>query len=299
MTDLTTGTAAGTAAGTAVPAPRAPRQASGTAAEGTAISQLTALTARNLRFLLRQPAYLAVSLVQALVWLPLFGSLFGSVADVPGFGADDYFDFLTPGVVVMSAVFSAGWAGMYFIQDIDRGVMDRLLATPVRRWALVGGTLTHHGVVNLFQTVVIVGIGLALGTSYGSGVGGVLVLVAVALLLTTAVSALSDALALVVRKEETLIAATNFLVLPLTFMSSAMMDKNLLPGWIQAIATVNPIDWAVVACREAITASPDWGDIGVRLLLLAGDGAVLRLARHPRLPLLPAFDLAHRRTDER
>lgn len=260
----------GTVTETAVPAPRAPwRPAGATSADATAFSQLTALTGRNVRYLLRQPAYLAVSLVQALVWLPLFGSLFGSVADVPGFGAANYFDFLTPGVVVMSAVFSAGWAGMYFIQDIERGVMDRLLASPMRRWTMVGSTLAHHCLVNLVSTSVILLIGWGLGTHFRSGLLGVLVIVLVALLLTTAVAGLSDALALTVRTEETLIAATNFLVLPLTFMSSAMMAEPLLPGWIQAVAHVNPVDWAVVACREAMTTTPNWGAIGLRLLLLA------------------------------
>jgi ABC-2 type transport system permease protein len=48
-----------------------------------------------------------------------------------------------------------------------------------------------------------------------------------------------------------------------------MMAKDLLPGWIQSIAYVNPIDWAVTACREAISANPDWATVGQRLLLLA------------------------------
>jgi ABC-2 type transport system permease protein len=248
-----------------VPLPLPP---SGTG-EGTALTQLGALTARFVRAMLRQPAYLAVSLVQALVWLPLFGSLFSAVADVPGFGGGAYIDFLTPGVVVMSALFSAGWTGLYFIQDMDRGVMDRLLASPLRRWALVGGTLTYQGILNAVQTMIVVGIGWALGTHYRSGLPGVLVMLAVAVLLTTAVAGLSDALALTVRKEETLIAATNFLVLPLTFMSSAMMTKDLLPDWIRTIAYVNPVDWAVTACREAISADPDWAAVGQRLLLLA------------------------------
>jgi ABC-2 type transport system permease protein len=258
------------------PAPRRPPAGSDQAARprstapttvtpASARAQFAALTLRHVRALLRMPAYLAISIVQAVVWLPLFGSLFSAVADVPGFGGTDYIDFLTPGVVVMSALFSAGWAGMTFITDIDRGVMDRMLASPARRWALVGSSLAYQAVLATAQTTIIVLLGWALGTRYETGVPGVLVLIVVAMVLSMAVAGLSNALALVVRKEELLIAATNFLVLPLTFLSTATMARNLMPDWIQTAAQFNPVDWAVTAAREAIATDPDWMIVGTRL----------------------------------
>ncbi|WP_285223913.1 ABC transporter permease [Frankia sp. Mgl5] len=231
--------------------------------------QLAAFFVRNVRALLRQPAYLSISLVQAVVWLPLFGSLFRGVADIPGFGDDSYFDYLTPGVVMMSAFFSAGWAGMGFITDMERGVMDRILAAPASRWAIIGGCLAYQALMTTVQTVIILLLGWALGTDYGGGAVGLLVLVLVAIALGTVVAALSMALALLVRREESLVAATNFLALPLTFLSTAMMSRDLLPGWIRPIALANPLDWAVSAARETIAADPNWALAGWRVAALA------------------------------
>ena len=74
-------------------------------------------------------------------------------------------------------------------------------------------------------------------------------------------AALSIGLALLVRREETLIATVQFMLLPLSFMSVTFMQKSLMPGWMQTVADYNPLNWAVEAGREAVTASPDWAAI--------------------------------------
>ena len=68
--------------------------------------------------------------MQPIIWLLLFGALFEKVVEIPGFTSDNYLTFLAPGVVVMTALFASGWAGMPVIEDLDRGVMDRFLVTP-------------------------------------------------------------------------------------------------------------------------------------------------------------------------
>ena len=83
--------------------------------------------------------------MQPVIWLLLFGALFKRVVDIPGFGGGSLHRFLTPGVVIMTALFSAGWSGMTVIDDIDRGVMDRFLVSPVRRGALIAGRLAYQG----------------------------------------------------------------------------------------------------------------------------------------------------------
>jgi len=91
------------------------------------------MTRRWVLALWRQPWYVGVTLFQPVVWLLLFGALFKNVVQIPGFEGTSYKDFLAPGVVIMSAVFSAGWNGMGTIEDLDRGVMDRFLVAPVSR----------------------------------------------------------------------------------------------------------------------------------------------------------------------
>src|SRR5690349_24280578 len=102
----------------------------------SSLRQTNQIFLRNARVLLRQPAFLAITIVQPLIWLLLFGALFKAVTQIPGFATGSYLDYLTPGIVVMLAVSSAGWTGMGFIEDINRGVMDRMLVSPAWRGAL-------------------------------------------------------------------------------------------------------------------------------------------------------------------
>ena len=135
----------------------------------TAMRQSWQVYLRGVRVMRRQPAYLGMTLVQPIIWLLLFGALFKSVARLPGFHGS-YINFLTPGVVVMLAVFSAGWTGMGFVEDINSGVMDRMLATPVRRGALNAGTVAYGAFTVVVQTVLIVLLALALGADFRGGV---------------------------------------------------------------------------------------------------------------------------------
>jgi ABC-2 type transport system permease protein len=82
---------------------------------------------------LRQPYYLTGTLVQPIIWLLPFGQLFQRTAQIPGFSGGSYIAFLAPGIVVMSAMLSAGWSGSSYVLDIERGVLNRFLVSPVRR----------------------------------------------------------------------------------------------------------------------------------------------------------------------
>lgn len=228
------------------------------------------MTVRHLMALWRQPWWIAVTLVQPVIWLLLFGALFKSVTHIPGFESTSYIEFLAPGVVVMTAFFGAGWTGMPLIEDLDRGVVDRFLISPVRRPALIAGRLAHAGLTTAIQSLIIVGLALAVGATFDNGVVGVLVLILVSVLVGSAFGSLSIGLALLVRREETLIAAVQFLLLPLSFMSATFMQKSLMPGWMQTVADFNPLNWAVEAGRAAVSASPDWGMIAGRVGLLVG-----------------------------
>jgi ABC-2 type transport system permease protein len=227
----------------------------------TALSDTWALTVRDLLRLWRQPWFIGIVLVQPVIWLLLFGALFERVVDIPGFQGGDYKQYLVPGVLVMTAFFSSGWNGMSTIEDLERGVTDRFLVSPVRRWPLIAGRVGQNLVQVVIQSLIIVGMALAIGVSFDGGVPGVLALILVAGLLGTAFAALSNALALVARKEDSLIGAVSFLQLPLVFLSTAFMQAALLPGWIASVADYNPVEWAIVAGREAVSANPDWGSI--------------------------------------
>jgi ABC-2 type transport system permease protein len=226
------------------------------------MTHVVPMTARRVRALLREPAWIGITLTTPIIWLLLFGSLFERTVDIPGFGSSDYTDFFTPGVVVMTAFFSAGWGGMSMIQDIDRGIVDRFLATPARRSSLIIGSVGQAALTIAIQSLIIVGLALLVGASFSNGVPGVIGMILIGMLIGLTVGALSNGLALVVRKEETLIGAINVLLFPLTFLSTAFMPKELIPGWMQTAADVNPVNWAVEAARIAAQGD-DWGQLAV------------------------------------
>jgi ABC-2 type transport system permease protein len=235
------------------------------------------LTARSLRTLWRQPAFAAMTLIQPVIWLLLFGELFKSVVHVPGFdpNAGSYLEFITPGIVIMTALFSSGWAGTVYIEDMNRGVMDRMLASPVRRGAMMIGTLAYQAVTTVVQTLTVFLIAYLVGARFDGGADGIAVTVVAAILISVIIASFSNAIALLVRQQEALIGISQFIVLPLQFLSAAIMDISLAPQWVQDVARYNPVNWAVVAAREALLANPDWGVVWSRLGFLAALAAVM------------------------
>jgi ABC-2 type transport system permease protein len=240
----------------------------------TMTRQTLYMTARHLRELWRQPWFVAVTLVQPVIWLLLFGALFKKVVEIPGFHGSSYIAFLAPGVVVMTAMFNSAWSGMALIEDLGRGVTARFLVSPVRREALIAGRLVKEAVVVVIQSVIIVALALIVGATFPGGVAGVAVLFLVSAVLGAAFGGLSNGFALIMRQEEALIGAVQFIVLPLTFLSATFLETNLMPKWIQHVSDFNPVNWAVLAGRSATSASPDWGLVASRVGFLV---AVLAL----------------------
>lgn len=216
------------------------------------------MTHRKLSALVRQPAVVVITLAQPVIWLFLFGALFKRVVELPGFGAASYLDYLVPGVVIMSAVSSNMWAGMGTIDEIERGTLNRFLVTPVSRSAIVNANVIEQAVSTTVQSVLIIAIGRLGGAHYAGGIAGLAILVAASVLVGIVFSALSNIMGLLVRQRETIIGLSVFLLLPLTFLSSAFMAKDLMPAWIRHIAAGNPVSWSLDAGRAALAGRPDW-----------------------------------------
>ena len=228
------------------------------------------MTGRHLRFFSRQPYFIGIFLVQPVIWLLLFGALFKNVINIPGFGWEgSYLDYLVPGVLVMTALFSCGWAGMSIIEDLDRSIMARFLVTPIHRSAIIAGLngtsrLARHPGADHRR------LGPAARGALRRRLPGFAVLTLCAMLVGAIAASVSDAMALTLRQRESVIGINTLLTLPLTFLSSAFMPLELAPGLILTVATYNPVNWAVEAGRQALSASPDWSLILPRVGLLAG-----------------------------
>jgi len=235
----------------------------------TLVMQPTHVALRYLRALWRQPMYVAMQLFQPLIWLLLFGQLFKNVTQLTGFGTSSYIDYLAPGVLVMSALFSNGWSGTMFIVDMERGVLDRFLATPARRSSFLVGQLGYWAVLTVIQSTILVGVALLLGARFTGGPLSLIGLTAAAVLLGLSMASLSNAMALRLRQQDTVIAANVFLVLPLCFLSSTFLPPALMPQWIQNVAQYNPVNWAVEAGRQTLVTHVDWALVSTRLGWLA------------------------------
>jgi ABC-2 type transport system permease protein len=240
---------------------------------GAALTHSWYLTGRKLHALVRNPWVMAFSIVQPVVWLFLFGQLFKKVIDIPGFAyGGTYLDYLVPGLIAMNAMSNNMWAGTAMIEEIDRGTLNRFLVAPASRVAIINATVAEQAVSTTVQSLLIVALGLAGGARYHGGVAGVAVMVAASILVGVVFGALSNAVGMLLRSREAIIGVYTFFMLPLMFLSSAFMQPRLMPGWMQAIASRNPLNWTVQIGRSALTAQPDWSAIAVRcggLLVLA------------------------------
>ena len=237
----------------------------------TTLTHTWYLTGRRIHAVVRQPAALAVNLIQPAIWLFLFGQLFRKVVSIPGFGGSgSYLDYLIPGIVAMNAMSANMWTGMTAMEEIERGTLNRFLVAPASRVALMNADVVQLAVTTTVQSLIILLLGRLGGARYPGGFAGPVVVVIAAILLGTVFGALSNSVGMLVRQREAIIGIYTFFMLPLTFVSSAFMANGLMPGWMRTVAAGNPLDWAVQAGRSALTAHPDWGGIAARLGGLLG-----------------------------
>jgi ABC-2 type transport system permease protein len=240
----------------------------------TTLAHTWYMLGRQTRNLIRQPVWIFILLVQPFFWLLLYSQLFRRITDLPGFGTASYIEFLVPGIVVMTAFFSATWSGMAMIEDLDRGVLERFLATPARRSSLVLSQVVRTGLQAIIQAVIILGVGWIMGARVSGGVLGWLVILLAAFLVAAAFGGISHGIALLTRREETMIAISNFIGLPLLFVSTALIAQDLMPGWMQWAARFNPVQWGIVAAREVMLPGTGWGSALAHLGYLVAATAI-------------------------
>jgi ABC-2 type transport system permease protein len=229
------------------------------------------MVGRQARNLMREPIWIVLLLVQPMVWLILYGQLFKRITHLPGggFGTTSYITFLAPAIVIMNAFFGATWSGMSMIADLDRDVIPRFLATPASRLSLVVSQIVRSALTAVIQALIILLVALALGVRIHSGAAGWLILLVTAALVNSAFAGFSQAIALLTRKEATMIAVANFIGLPLLFLSSTLISIRQIPSWMRTAARYNPVNWGVDAARDVVLPGTDWSSVGVHLGLLA------------------------------
>jgi ABC-2 type transport system permease protein len=154
------------------------------------------------------------------------------------------------------------------INDLDHKVVERFLATPASRISIVLSQIVRSAFTAAIQAVVILLVSLALGVRVHTGALGWLVIIVAGILVNSSFAGISQAIALLTRREATMIAVANFIGLPLLFLSTTMIARPQMPGWMQTAARFNPVDWGVRAAREVVLPGTDWGSVAGHLGLL-------------------------------
>ena len=261
--------------GTTVTSPGsgAPRAGSGSDLPGAAfVRQAAAMAAAELHKLWRDPTELLTRSVQPILWLLVFGQVFRRTHAIPT-GPIDYLDFLAPGVLAQSILFTSIFFGIAIIWERDLGILQKTLVSPAYRSALVTGKALSAGVRALAQAVILVVLTLVLGvhldTNPVSLAGVVLAVFVGAALFST----FSLVIACLVKTRERFMGIGQVLTMPLFFASNAIYPIDVMPGWLQVVARLNPLTYLVDALRSLLVvgATSPHG-LGLDFLVL---GAVL------------------------
>ncbi len=223
--------------------------------------QLAALTVRNLRTSARVPQLLMFSLTMPMAMLVLFSQVFRSVAAGPGFpGGVSYIDFLTPAMLAVSTVMAGTNAGVSAAIDHTNGLHDRFAALPMRA-SLQGMARTINEAVFTLARAALLGIAaVALGFEFHGTAGDAIAAVVVLVVLAGAMSALFGLIGDRLRRPDVVQFAGMMVMMPLMFISSAFAPIETMPGWMQAMATVNPVAHATDALRGHVLGTATAGD---------------------------------------
>lgn len=262
---------------------------------GEFVQETAALTRRLFIQLQRRPSTLIAGIIQPLMWLILFGALFQNIPAGMFGESRNYAQFLGAGVIVFTAFAGALNAGLPVMFDREFGFLNRLLVAPLTsRFSIVVASAIFIVTLSMIQAGVII----AAGAVWGAGLPGIAGLGAIAfilLLLILGVTGLSLGLAFALPGHIELIAVIFVTNLPLLFASTALAPLSFMPNWLQWVASLNPLSYAIEPIRY-LYVHPDWtlGSVvltapfgaitfGGALLVLLGFAIIALLSIQPLL----------------
>jgi ABC transporter DrrB family efflux protein len=220
---------------------------------GWAISDTLTLARRNLLVWLRVPAYIVFTVIQPVMFVLLFAFVFGGAIPVPG---GSYVDFLLPGIIAQTAAFATFGTAIALAQELKKGVIDRLRSMPMARSAVLAGRLVADTVRMLVTILIIVGVGYAVGFRFQNGAVLAVAMVALATVFGLAFCCIAAYTGLAIGDEESVQAFGLIWLFPLTFVSSAFVPIQTMPGWLQAFASNQPVTYVVDTMRAMALGGP-------------------------------------------
>nr|WDA99185.1 ORF163 [Gronococcus sybilensis] len=211
--------------------------------------EIYALTRRLFVQLIRRPSTLIAGVVQPLLWLILFGALFQN-APVGIFSTtNSYVDFLAPGIIVFTAFGGALNAGLPIIFDREFGFFNRLLTAPlISRLSIMISSAILISTLSIVQASSIMYFSTIIGIESPNRIG-IFLVTFIILLLTIGITSVSILLAFLAPGHVELLAVILLLNLPLLFSSTALAPLHFMPPWLQIVASLNPLTYAIEPIR--------------------------------------------------
>ncbi|MCL6636973.1 MAG: ABC transporter permease [Alicyclobacillus sp.] len=239
------------------------------------------IEARKLR---KDPTELLMRAIQPALWLLVFGQAFSRFRVLPD-PSVSYRAFLTPGILAQSITFVSIFYGISIIWEMDMGLLQKIITTPIRLSAFVAGKMCAASLRSLSQAVIILLLALVVGIRLHVSLLSLLGVLFIVLLGGAFFSGLSMVIATLVRTRERMMGIGQLITMPLFFSSNALYPMSIMPGWLKVMATVNPMSYLVDGLRGLLILEPgahyglDVGVLGCAIALMWG----LNVLLYPRI----------------
>ena len=201
-----------------------------------------------------------IRLIQPVVWIIVIGNTFAGTQPLiqsVGF-TGEYIEFMTPGIIVLTAIFTSIFGGVNTLWDRRYGFMNKALTSPISRSSIALGKMLAISLIAALQASLIIGIALAIGVSF-TNVLLIGPIMAIVILFSLGFSGISVMVAATAKSQETFWGIINFLGMPLFMLSPALFPLDLLPEWLATAARLNPVTYTVLLVRGMMTGVNEGG----------------------------------------
>jgi ABC-2 type transport system permease protein len=212
------------------------------------LNDVWVLTKRSIARIRREPETLSQVTIQPVMFVLMFAYVFGGAIGLPGGGS--YHEYLIGGMLGMGLAQTAPGTAVAVVSDMSTGLIDRFRSLPMSRAAVLTARTIADLLTQMIGTAVTAGVGLAIGWRIHNGAGDAIAAFALALLFGYAFTWAGVCLGMVLRSPEAAQQTGFVIFLPLTFISSAFVPTQGMPGWLQPIAEWNPMSSLAAADRS-------------------------------------------------
>ncbi|MDX1441397.1 MAG: ABC transporter permease [Nitrosopumilaceae archaeon] len=201
-----------------------------------------------------------IRLIQPAIWIIVIGNTFaGTEPLIQSVGFEgQYIEFMAPGVIILTAIFTSIFGGVNTLWDRRYGFMNKALTSPISRSSIALGKMSAISLIAALQASLILGIALAIGVSFPNPIM-IAPIMAIVILFSLGFSGISVMVAATAKSQETFWGIINFLGMPLFMLSPALFPLELLPDWLASIAKLNPVTYTVLLVREMMTGVSEGG----------------------------------------